>query len=257
MSSPWRDRVAESWRPAVAEFMASAFVVYTTTAATHRGLPNITIASVAGLSTAAMAYATSALINPVLTAAAAAVGHLSAMQGASNALAQLLGALLGSGVLRLGSGTAGLGGNALPPGAEWQDALLEEAFVACFLVFAVLRAEPHAAPLVQGMLMLAATAALLPSTSCAVNPFRALAPALLSWTWGRGFWLFVVAPLAGGAVGAGLVFLLGSETPDPEPVGRAEPGPGPATTVPMDPTDMAVAYAQFRAADEHYSSSIL
>ena len=60
----------------------------------------------------------------------------------------------------------------------------------------------------------------IPITGTSVNPARSLGPALVVGGMAlHQVWLFIVAPLAGGVVAAGLHELLGTkpETPAPDP----------------------------------------
>jgi aquaporin Z len=87
-------------------------------------------------------------------------------------------------------------------------ALLVEVIVTAVLVGIILatgheRARTPYPPVLVGLVLAALTIIAWPFTNASLNPARSFASALFGggWTWGQ-LWLFVVAPLAGGALAA-------------------------------------------------------
>ena len=135
--------------------------------------------------------------------------------------AQVVGAILGAGVLYLiASGKAGfeLGGFASngygehsPGGYSLIAALLAEVVLTFMFLFIILGATDSRAP--QGFAPIAIGLGLtlihlvgIPITNLSVNPARSTGPALFVGGWALGqLWLFWVAPIIGAAL-AGLVY---------------------------------------------------
>jgi aquaporin Z len=137
--------------------------------------------------------------------------------------AQVVGAILGAGVLYLiASGKAGfeLGGFASngygehsPGGYSLMAALLAEVVLTFMFLFIILGATDSRAP--QGFAPIAIGLGLtlihligIPITNLSVNPARSTGPALFVGGWALGqLWLFWIAPMIGAAL-AGLVYPL-------------------------------------------------
>jgi len=135
--------------------------------------------------------------------------------------AQVVGAILGAGVLYLiASGKAGfeLGGFASngygehsPGGYSLMAALLAEVVLTFMFLFIILGATDSRAP--QGFAPIAIGLGLtlihlvgIPITNLSVNPARSTGPALFVGGWALGqLWLFWIAPIIGAAL-AGLVY---------------------------------------------------
>jgi aquaporin Z len=63
----------------------------------------------------------------------------------------------------------------------------------------------------------------IPVTNTSVNPARSIGPALFAGSWAIGqLWLFIVAPILGGAVG-GIIYRWVSEHPQVAVVGDRKP----------------------------------
>ena len=115
-------------------------------------------------------------------------------------------------------------------------AFLIEVVMTALFVFAVLGATSKTAAaatagLVIGFSLMIVHLIGIPVTGTSVNPARSLGPALIvGGTALSQVWLFIVAPLVGGAVAAGLHRLLYQETPI-EPLASGEiPTPGEVPT---------------------------
>ena len=192
------------------------------------GMHGIAIAF--GLSIVAAAYGLGAIsgahLNPAVSLGVLTAGRMGGGEFVQYVVAQLVGATLGALVVYLiASGKAdyslagnGLGQNGYGPGylGEYSltAALLFE-FVATFVfVTVILGATAKEAPAAMAGLAIGLTLAGIHLvginvTGVSVNPARSFGPALFAGATAMGqLWVFVVAPLAGGAV-AGIVHAMG------------------------------------------------
>src|ERR1700760_522747 len=165
-------------------------------------------------------------INPAVTIGVWAAGRISLVEAAGYWVAQFVGGILGALVLwatfetsplyktsRTGLGTDGWGAAShVHIGAG--GAFLVEVILTAVFVFGVLQAtsrtaNPTAAGLVIGFALTVVHLIGIPLTGTSVNPARSLGPALIvGGTALSQVWLFIVAPLVGGLVAAGLHRLL-------------------------------------------------
>lgn len=178
-----------------------------------------------GLSVVTMAYAIGHIsgchLNPAVTLGLVAGGRFPAAQALPYIIAQVIGAVLGAGVLYLiASGKAGfqLGGFASngfgenSPGKYSLIAgfVMEVVMTAMFLF--VIMGATHAkapagfAPIAIGLALVLIHLVSIPVTNTSVNPARSTGPALFVGGWAlQQLWLFWVAPILGGIIG-GLVY---------------------------------------------------
>ncbi len=198
------------------------------------------IAFAFGLAIVAAAYGLGAIsgahLNPAVSLGFVCAGRMQIGEFVGYAVAQCAGALAGAAVLLLiASGKAdyvlatnGLGQNGFGPGylGEYSmTAALVFEFVMTFLFVAVILGATHPARKTDASLQLAGLAIGLTLvaihlvginvTGVSVNPARSFGPAVL--VGGKALadlWVFIVAPLAGGAL-AGIVYAAG--------ITRAEP----------------------------------
>ncbi|MCH3975258.1 MAG: aquaporin [Bifidobacterium tibiigranuli] len=219
-------------RKYVAEFIGTAILVLigtgavagstTLTGATGlKGSPlalsTLVIALAFGISIIIAAYSignvSGAVLNPALTLGMLIDGRLTVTDFVGYIVAQVLGALAGSGLLVAFTGSnKSLGANgygdlsALNTGVG--AAFLIETVLTFFFMLVVLgvTAKPEfssVAGVVIGLTLSGLILIGLPFTGVGVNPARSFAPALL--TGGEALsqvWLFIVAPLVGAALGA-------------------------------------------------------
>lgn len=187
------------------------------------GLLGISLAF--GLAVVAMAYAIGPIsgchINPAISVAMLVAGKLSAKDCIGYILAQISGAVAGSGILYLivsgKSGFTGLGDWAL--GANgWGEGYLgnystmaafvtEVVFTCLFLlvIFGTTSKQGNGttAGLAIGITLVLIHLVAIPVTGTSVNPARSLAPAIFAG--GKALsqvWLFLVAPVVGAVLGA-------------------------------------------------------
>lgn len=186
-----------------------------------------------GLAIVAAAYGLGAIsgahLNPAVSLGALVAGRMTAPEFGRYVLAQLAGAVLGAAVIYLiasGRGGAagyslaasGLGQNGFGPGylGEYSalSALIFEAVASFVFVTVILGATgPGAAMGFAGLAIGLTLAAIhlvgINVTGVSVNPARSFGPALLvGGTAMAQLWVFIVAPLAGGAL-AGAAYRAG------------------------------------------------
>lgn len=166
-------------------------------------------------------------VNPAVTLGVLLARRIEPTEAAGYVLAQIVGAVLGTVGLALMTGpgrvvdqTGALGTNSWGRTVDAPGAFLLEVVLTALLVLVVLLATdpapapgrgsgpatpPGAAPLAIGATLTVVHLVGIPLDATSVNPARSLGPALLvGGTALAQVWLFVVAPLVGAAVGAGV-----------------------------------------------------
>jgi aquaporin Z len=186
-----------------------------------------------GLSVVTMAFAIGHIsgchLNPAVTVGLAAGGRFPAGQVVPYIIAQVIGAVLGAGLLYvIASGKAGFdlaGGfasNGYGDHSPGKYSLLagfvcEVAMTAMFL-FVIMgathgKAPAGFAPLAIGLALVMIHLVSIPVTNTSVNPARSTGPALFVGGWAiQQLWLFWVAPIIGGIIG-GVVYRWLSDEP--------------------------------------------
>lgn len=188
-----------------------------------------------GLAIVAAAYGLGAIsgahLNPAVSLGVMLAGRMSVGDFIGYAVAQVAGAIAGAGILLLiASGKAdyvlatnGLGQNGFGPGylGEYSlmSALIFEVVMTFLFVTVILGATAGGAPgamagLAIGLTLVAINLAGINVTGASVNPARSTGPAL--FVGGQALsdlWVFIVAPLAGGAL-AGLLYAAGITAAD-------------------------------------------
>ena len=183
-----------------------------------------------GLVLLALAYAIGPLtgchVNPAVTLGALLAGRLPVKDAVGYWAAQFVGGILGALLLwgmfntsplystpKTGLGTNGWGAasdiHIGVGGAFLAEVVLTAMFV--FVILAVTSKIGNAATagVVIGLALTVAHLVGIPITGTSVNPARSLGPALIvGGTALSQVWLFIVAPLVGGAVAAGLHYLV-------------------------------------------------
>jgi aquaporin Z len=181
-----------------------------------------------GLSVLTMAYAIGHIsgchLNPAVTVGLTVARRFPASNVIPYVVAQVLGAILGAGVLYLiASGragfdvTAGFASNGFaahsPGGYSMSAGLVVEVVMTFVFLFVILgatddRAPAGLAPLAIGLCLTLIHLVSIPVTNTSVNPARSTGPALFVGGWALAqLWVFWVAPLVG-AVAAGIVYPL-------------------------------------------------
>jgi aquaporin Z len=174
-----------------------------------------------GLAVMIMAYAFGRVsgghFNPAVSVGAAIGGRISWVETGLYVVAQLVGAFLGALVLFLlmhgfpgFDATGNMGQNTFGDqgsGYAWWAAFLMEALMTAAFVGVILSVtderfeHPALAPLTIGLTLTAIHFVMIPATGTSVNPARSIGPALFAGGDSiLQLWLFILAPLLGGAI---------------------------------------------------------
>lgn len=186
----------------------------------------LTIAFGFGLSVVAMAYAIGGIsgchINPAITLGVLLSGRMSGKDAAMYMVFQVLGAILGSAILYAivqGFPTVGTqtGANGWSAEISTTTAFIAETVFTMIFVLVVLGATSEKSPagfggLAIGLSLVLVHIVCIPITGTSVNPARSIGPALFEGGQALSqLWLFIVAPLLGGALAAGVWKCLAGE----------------------------------------------
>jgi len=205
------------------------------------GIGLLGVALAFGLTVLTMAYAIGHVsgchLNPAVTVGLAAGGRFPANQIAPYVIAQVIGAVVGAGVLYLiASGHPGFDlaggfasngyGDHSPGKYSMVSALISEIVMTMMFLFIIMgsthgKAPVGFAPLAIGLGLTLIHLVSIPVTNTSVNPARSTGPALFVGGWALAqLWLFWVAPLVGGALG-GVIYRWISEEPAGQVTGDA------------------------------------
>jgi aquaporin NIP len=176
-----------------------------------KALGAVGISLVFGLIIMVMVYATGHLsgahINPAVTIAFTLSRHFPGRDAAAYVVAQLAGASAGAlALLAVWPGRPGDLG-ATVPSVGVGSALVYEVLLTAFLMFVIMavatdtRAVGAAAAIAIGGTVGLDALFGGPVTGASMNPARSFGPALAAGEW-RDFWLYVLGPVAGAALGA-------------------------------------------------------
>lgn len=172
-----------------------------------------------GLSVVAMAYAIGGIsgchINPAITLGVFLSGRMSGKDAALYMVFQTIGAIVGSAILYLivgnVAGLEGTGANDLQEGVSCLGGFLAEMVFTCVFVLVVLGATDshkgagNLAGLAIGLSLVLVHLVCIRYTGTSVNPARSIGPAIFQGgTALSNLWIFIVAPLVGGALAAGI-----------------------------------------------------
>jgi aquaporin Z len=202
-------------------------------AGSHIGFMGVALAF--GLSLLAMVYTIGPIsgchINPAVTFGLFLTGKFPASRIPGYWISQIIGAIIASAVLYLiasgqphfssvvsGFGSDGYG--ARSPGAFGMGAaFLTEIVMTAFLVLTVLGATDVRAPvgfagIAIGLILTLIHLVSIPVDNTSVNPARSIGPALFAGGAAIGqLWLFIIAPLLGAALAAGVYALIRVDEP--------------------------------------------
>jgi aquaporin Z len=189
-----------------------------------------------GLTVLTMAYGIGHIsgchLNPAVSIGLCAGGRFSASQLLPYIVAQVLGAIGAGAVLYvIASGQAGFEASAgfasngygahSPGGYTLLAALVTEIVMTAMFLIVILgatdaRAPQGFAPLAIGLCLTLIHLISIPVTNTSVNPARSTGVAVFAGGWALGqLWLFWVAPIAGGVLGAVVYRWIGGEQSEP------------------------------------------
>ncbi|MDB5536133.1 MAG: aquaporin [Devosia sp.] len=207
----------------IAEFFGTAVLVLIGCGSVALGgeaIGTVGVALAFGLAIVAMAYAIGPIsgchVNPAVSLALFVAGKMTLPSMLQHWVAQFAGALVGALILWaiVGSTAGGLGTNGWGEGYGGGYPLLSALIfeIVFTLIFTVVilgstgeRAAPHFAGLAIGLTLVAIHLVGLKVTGVSVNPARSFGPAVLvGGTPLAKLWLFIVAPLVGGALGGAI-----------------------------------------------------
>jgi aquaporin Z len=180
-----------------------------------------------GLALLAMVYTIGPIsgchINPAVTLGALLSRRIAPPDALGYVVAQIIGAILGAGVVLLvaqglpsgyDAGIGGLGANGYgdhsPDHYSLAAAFLVEVVLTSFLVLTVLGATDLKAPvglagLAIGLVLVLIHLVGIPVTNTSVNPARSIGSAIFAGGWALAqLWVFIVAPLLGAVLAAGV-----------------------------------------------------
>ena len=154
----------------------------------------------------ALGHVSGAHINPAVTLALASRGHFAWSGVPGYVAAQVAGAVLAAVVLRASLGDVANLGATQPSGSVGQSFVWEVAMTAALLVVIVSVATDSRATAGGVAAAIGGTIALAslvggPISGASLNPARSLGPALVSGDL-SSLWIYLTAPLLGGALGA-------------------------------------------------------
>lgn len=165
-------------------------------------------------------------INPAVTLGMLVSKRMTLSEAIGYWIAQFLGAIVGAGLLfavvngspiysrsKVGLGADGFG-SASQIGLNAVGAFLAEVILTALFVYVVITAtrkaaNPHVAAGAIGLTLTVVHLVGIPLTGTSVNPARSLGPALFAGGLALSqLWLFILAPLVGGVIAAGIYALL-------------------------------------------------
>jgi MIP family channel proteins len=199
-------------RELLAEFIGTFVLIFTGTGAvmvdkvSNGAVTHLGISVVFGAVVTALIYSlghiSGAHFNPAVTLAFWSSGFFRRSLVIPYILAQSLGAIAASGLLRITLGVVGNLGATMPRNGDWLQALVLETVLTFILMLVIFgsgldrRAPIGFAGIAIGLTVALEAACMGPITGASMNPVRSLAPALVGWNW-QHHWLYWVAPIGG------------------------------------------------------------
>ncbi len=199
-------------REAIAEAVGTFILVFAGTGAvmvnqiSHGAITHLGISLVFGAVVSALIYAlghiSGAHLNPAVTLAFWSSGFFPRRHVLPYILAQCLGAVMASILLRLSLGRVANLGATLPLDDRWLQSFVLETVLTCILMIVIFgsgldrRAKVGFAGIAIGLTVGLEAAFMGPITGASMNPARSFAPALVGSIW-QHHWLYWVAPILG------------------------------------------------------------
>ncbi|MDY6784665.1 MAG: MIP/aquaporin family protein [Cyanobacteriota bacterium] len=207
-----RKSISDCGREAVTEGISTFILVFAGTGAvmvnqiTDGAITHLGVSFVFGAVVAALIYATGhisdAHINPAVTLAFWATGFFPRQKVLPYIIAQCLGAIAASSLLRLTFGLVANLGATLPLNDNGFQSFILEIILTFILMFVILgsgldrRAPIGFAGIAIGLTVGVEAAFLGPITGASMNPARSLGPAVVAGLW-QHHWVYWVAPILG------------------------------------------------------------
>lgn len=168
-----------------------------------------------GLSVVAMAYAIGGIsgchINPAITFGVWLSKRMSGKDALMYVIFQIIGAFIGAGILYALAPESGLGANSIQAGISTTAAVVAEVVFTFVFVLVVLgttdekKGAGNLAGLAIGLTLVLVHLVCIHYTGTSVNPARSIGPAVLAGGQAMtDLWIFIVAPLVGAALSAGV-----------------------------------------------------
>lgn len=199
-------------RELLAEFIGTFALIFAGTGAvivnqlSQGAITHLGISFVFGAIVAALIYSlghiSGAHFNPAVTLAFWSGGFFQKNRVLPYILAQVLGAVLASGMLFLSFGSVANLGATLPRDGNWQQSFILEIILTFILMIVILgsgldrRAPIGFAGVAIGLTVGLEAAMMGPITGASMNPARSFAPALVGGIW-QHHWLYWLAPILG------------------------------------------------------------
>ena len=216
----------KSFKKYIAEFLGTLFLVFFACGIAcvipndNMGVFSIVVALGFGLALIASIYTIGNIsgshINPAVSIAMLVDGRMKIGEFIGYIVAQFLGAIAGAALLAVFVPATPLGTNSIGNLAIWQ-ALLIEVILTCLFVYTVMcttaKSDFPGAGIVNGLALTLVHILGISFTGTSVNPARTFGPALIKAFQGdtaaiSQYWIFLLAPLAGGVLAAIIYKLL-------------------------------------------------
>jgi MIP family channel proteins len=199
-------------RELLAEFIGTFVLIFAGTGAvmvntlsngavTHLGI-SIVFGAVVTALIYSLGHISGAHFNPAVTLAFWSGGFFRSSLVLPYILAQVLGAITASGLLRISLGAIGNLGATIPRNEDWLQALILETVLTFILMLVIFgsgldrRAPIGFAGIAIGLTVALEAACMGPITGASMNPARSIAPALVGGNW-QHQWVYWIAPIAG------------------------------------------------------------
>jgi MIP family channel proteins len=199
-------------RELLAEFIGTFVLIFAGTGAvmvntlsngavTHLGI-SIVFGAVVTALIYSLGHISGAHFNPAVTLAFWSGGFFHRALVLPYIVAQVLGAILASALLRLSLGAIGNLGATIPRNGNWLQALILEIVLTFILMLVIFgsgldrRAPIGFAGIAIGLTVALEAACMGPITGASMNPARSIAPALVGGNW-QHQWVYWIAPIAG------------------------------------------------------------
>lgn len=170
----------------------------------------------------AIGHVSGAHINPAVTLALLMIRRINLSKAVCYCIAQNIGAILAAIALKYTLATSGNLGSTIPTGSFSQSFLIE-LFMTAFLMFMVvgLTTDPRASSTLGALAIGGVITVNImlggPISGASMNPARSFGPALVSGHL-EHMWLYVLAPLIGAMIGAGLYYMVGARRGTQAPI---------------------------------------